>query len=97
MAVQILGGVGYTKEYAAEQLLRDVVVMPIYEGTSQIQSLMAMKDTLGGIIKTHKASRQRAQARWRAMSARCPPIGVSRAYRAYHCNTAAPHYAYGCS
>ena len=25
--------------------------MPIYEGTSQIQSLMAMKDTLGGIIK----------------------------------------------
>ena len=32
-------------------LLRDAMVMPIYEGTSQIQSLMAMKDTLVGIMK----------------------------------------------
>ena len=73
LAVQILGGVGYTKEYAAEQLLRDAVVMPIYEGTSQIQSLMAMKDTLGGIIKDPQGFiKQRAQTRWRAMSSRCP-------------------------
>jgi len=50
-AIQIHGGVGYTKEYGAEKLLRDALVMPIYEGTSQIQSLMAMKDTLIGAIK----------------------------------------------
>jgi hypothetical protein len=44
--LQIHGGVGYTKEYGAEKLLRDALVMPIYEGTSQIQSLMAMKDAM---------------------------------------------------
>lgn len=50
-AIQIHGGMGYTREYGAERLLRDALVMPIYEGTSQIQSLMAMKDTLLGILK----------------------------------------------
>ena len=50
-AIQIHGGVGYTKDYGAEKLLRDALVMPIYEGTSQIQSLMAMKDTLLGAMK----------------------------------------------
>ena len=45
--------------------------MPIYEGTSQIQSLMAMKDTLGGILKNPQRFLKRlAQARWRALSAR---------------------------
>ena len=49
--VQIHGGVGYTKEYGAEKLLRDAMVLPIYEGTSQIQALMAMKDSLLGVMK----------------------------------------------
>jgi alkylation response protein AidB-like acyl-CoA dehydrogenase len=72
-AVQIHGGVGYTKEYGAEKLLRDAMVMPIYEGTSQIQSLMAMKDTLGAIMKRPQAFlRNGAQARWRSVSARDP-------------------------
>ncbi|MGZ3422246.1 MAG: acyl-CoA dehydrogenase family protein [Polyangiales bacterium] len=72
-AIQIHGGVGYTQDYGAEKLLRDALVMPIYEGTSQIQSLMAMKDTLMGIIKRPQAFVTRiGQARWRAMSARDP-------------------------
>ena len=71
--VQIHGGVGYTKEYGAEKLLRDALVLPIYEGTSQIQSLMAMKDTLLGIIKRPQAFVQRiAKARWRSLSATDP-------------------------
>ncbi|HJL18371.1 MAG TPA: acyl-CoA dehydrogenase family protein [Sandaracinaceae bacterium LLY-WYZ-13_1] len=69
--VQIHGGVGYTKEYGAEKLLRDAMVMPIYEGTSQIQALMAMKDTLGAILKDpRRFVRRGAQARWRVLSAR---------------------------
>jgi hypothetical protein len=69
--MQIHGGVGYTKEYGAEKLLRDALVLPVYEGTSQIQSLMAMKDTLVGIIKRPQAFMTRlGQARWRAISAR---------------------------
>jgi alkylation response protein AidB-like acyl-CoA dehydrogenase len=69
-ALQIHGGNGYTTEYGAEKLLRDALVMPIYEGTSQIQSLMAMKDTLGSIMKNPRGFVKRlAQARWRALSA----------------------------
>ena len=71
--IQIHGGNGYMKEYGAEKLLRDALVMPIYEGTSQIQALMAMKDTLGGIMKNPQGFvRRTAQARWRALSARDP-------------------------
>ena len=47
------------------------MVMPIYEGTAQIQALMAMKDTLGGILKNpQRFVRRGAQARWRALSSR---------------------------
>jgi len=71
--VQIHGGNGYMEDYPAEKLLRDAMVMPIYEGTSQIQSLMAMKDTLGGVMKNpQRFVRKNAQARWRSVSARDP-------------------------
>jgi alkylation response protein AidB-like acyl-CoA dehydrogenase len=71
--VQIHGGVGYTKEYGAEKLLRDAMVLPIYEGTSQIQSLMAMKDVLGNAIKNPgQFAKQLAAAKWRETSARSP-------------------------
>jgi hypothetical protein len=71
--VQLHGGNGYIKEYGAEKLLRDAMVMPIYEGTSQIQSLMAMKDTLMGIMKNPQAFvKRQAQARWRSLSATDP-------------------------
>jgi 3-(methylthio)propanoyl-CoA dehydrogenase len=72
-SVQIHGGNGYMKEYGAEKLLRDAVVMPIYEGTSQIQALMAMKDTLTRILAHPRAFLARvAEARWRALSSRDP-------------------------
>jgi len=51
MAMQILGGNGYTKDYAPERILRDSLVLPVYEGTSQIQALMALKDNLSAITK----------------------------------------------
>lgn len=71
--VQIHGGVGYTKEYGAEKLLRDAMVLPIYEGTSQIQSLMAMKDTLNGIVKDPAGfARKSAQCALRARAAQDP-------------------------
>ncbi len=71
--IQIHGGAGYTKEYGAEKLLRDAMVLPIYEGTSQIQSLMVMKDTLMAAMKVPQRFAMRmGQARWRAASARDP-------------------------
>jgi hypothetical protein len=71
MCLQIHGGNGYTTDYAAEKLLRDSVLLPIYEGTSQIQSLMATRDTLNGILKNPQGFvRRRAQAQWRSVSGR---------------------------
>ncbi|MCD4674492.1 MAG: acyl-CoA dehydrogenase [Desulfobacula sp.] len=39
MAVQIYGGYGYTTEFPVEQLLRDVRITTIYEGTNGIQAM----------------------------------------------------------
>jgi len=69
--LQIHGGNGYTTDYGAEKLLRDALLLPIYEGTSQVQALMATKDTLNGILKNPQAFvARRAQAQWRSVSAR---------------------------
>lgn len=49
-AIQIHGGYGYTKEYHVERFLRDVKLMTIGEGTSEIQRLILariMKKELG--------------------------------------------------
>ena len=37
--IQVLGGVGYTKDFPLEQMYRDVRVSSIYEGTTDIQAL----------------------------------------------------------
>lgn len=42
-ALQIFGGAGYMRDYPIEQLYRDVRVLRIYEGTSQIQQLIIAK------------------------------------------------------
>jgi acyl-CoA dehydrogenase len=39
--VQIMGGYGYLTEYPAEKLMRDAKLLQIYEGTNQIQRLVA--------------------------------------------------------
>jgi acyl-CoA dehydrogenase len=39
--VQIMGGYGYLEEYPAEKLMRDAKLLQIYEGTNQIQRLVA--------------------------------------------------------
>lgn len=73
-AIQIHGGYGYSQEYGVEKLLRDSIVLPIYEGTSQIQALMAMKDSLMGILKNPKAFYSRfAQAKWTSTASRSGP------------------------
>lgn len=39
MAIQVLGGYGYTQDYPIEQYLRDVKIGCLYEGTNSIQAL----------------------------------------------------------
>ncbi len=50
-SMQIHGGYGFTKEYKAEWMLREALILPVYEGTSQIQALMCVKDTLKDVIR----------------------------------------------
>ncbi|UCC38274.1 MAG: acyl-CoA dehydrogenase family protein [Candidatus Aminicenantes bacterium] len=46
LALQIHGGYGYSKEFLIEQIYRDVRVLPIYEGTSEIQRLVISRHLL---------------------------------------------------
>lgn len=47
-AMQILGGYGYTKMFPLEKLLRDVRLLRIYEGTSEVQRMIVSGYALGG-------------------------------------------------
>jgi acyl-CoA dehydrogenase len=47
-AVQIHGGAGYMAEYKVERFYRDVRLLRIYEGTSQIQQVIISREMLRG-------------------------------------------------
>lgn len=53
-SIQVLGGYGFIKEYPVERYHRDSFGPLLYEGTSQIQALMALKDTLKYVMKDPK-------------------------------------------
>lgn len=46
--IQVLGGSGYIKDYAAERHLRDSRITTIYEGTSQLQVVAACRAVSSG-------------------------------------------------
>jgi acyl-CoA dehydrogenase len=45
-AVQVMGGEGYSKDYAVEKTMRDVKLCQIYEGTNQVQRIVISKAIL---------------------------------------------------
>jgi len=49
-AIQVLGGSGYMKDYAAERLARDARITTIYEGTSQLQIVAAVRGLTSGSL-----------------------------------------------
>ncbi|MFN4182714.1 MAG: acyl-CoA dehydrogenase family protein, partial [bacterium] len=46
LAVQIMGGYGYIKDYPAERFMRDAKITQIYEGTNEIQRLVISRSIL---------------------------------------------------
>jgi alkylation response protein AidB-like acyl-CoA dehydrogenase len=46
-AIQIHGGMGYSKELPIERYFRDAKITEIYEGTSEIQRLVIARNELG--------------------------------------------------
>ncbi len=51
VAVQTLGGYGYSAEYGAERLYRDAKITELYEGTSEIQRLVIARDLFGAAAR----------------------------------------------
>jgi alkylation response protein AidB-like acyl-CoA dehydrogenase len=45
-AVQIHGGIGYTKSYPVERMMRDAKITEIYEGTSEVQRMVIASNIL---------------------------------------------------
>ena len=45
-AVQVFGGVGYTRDYRVERYMREAKVTQIFEGTNQIQRMVIGRDLL---------------------------------------------------
>ncbi|MDR2346889.1 MAG: acyl-CoA dehydrogenase family protein [Planctomycetaceae bacterium] len=52
-AVQVLGGSGYLKDYATERYLRDARITSIYEGTSQLQVVAAIRGITSGVYSDY--------------------------------------------
>lgn len=49
-ALQLMGGVGYTREYPLERMTRDVRITSIYEGTSEIQRVIIARDLMKDVL-----------------------------------------------
>lgn len=55
-AQQIFGGMGYMKETGIEQLVRDVRITTIYEGTTQVQVSASLKLVMANVLETDLSS-----------------------------------------
>jgi len=52
-SVAVLGGSGYMKDYPVERHLRDSRITTIYEGTSQLQVVAAVRGVVSGTAETY--------------------------------------------
>ncbi len=50
-ALQVLGGSGYMKDYPVERYVRDARITTIYEGTSQLQVVAAVRGVCSGVFE----------------------------------------------
>ena len=60
-AIQVLGGSGYMKDYAAERHMRDARITTIYEGTSQLQVVAAVRGVASGGFENFVAEFEKRQ------------------------------------
>ena len=54
-AIQVLGGSGFMRDYACERHARDARITTIYEGTSQLQCVAAVRGVCGGTFEKYIA------------------------------------------
>jgi alkylation response protein AidB-like acyl-CoA dehydrogenase len=53
--IQVLGGSGFMRDYASERHARDARITTIYEGTSQLQVVAAVRGVCGGTAEKYLA------------------------------------------
>jgi hypothetical protein len=54
-SMQVLGGSGFMRDYSCERLARDARITTIYEGTSQLQCVAAVRGVCGGTFEKYVA------------------------------------------
>ena len=59
-AVQVLGGSGYMKDYPVERHARDARITSIYEGTSQLQVVAAVRGVCNGVAEKYLLQKEKA-------------------------------------
>ena len=59
--IQVLGGSGYMKDYPAERFLRDARITTIYEGTSQLQVVAAVRGVSSGTFENYAEEFEKRQ------------------------------------
>jgi hypothetical protein len=52
-SIQVLGGSGYMRDYAVERHARDARITTIYEGTSQLQIVAAVRGVCSGTVEKY--------------------------------------------
>ncbi len=66
--IQIHGGSGFMKDYACERIYRDARITSIYEGTTQLQVVAAIRHVTTGtylsIIKEYEAKEVKPELKW---------------------------------
>ena len=55
LGLEIFGGYGVIKDYDIERIFRDSLILPIYEGTSEIQAMMSVKDVLKAVMRNPRS------------------------------------------
>ena len=55
-AIQVLGGSGFMRDYPCERFARDARITTIYEGTSQLQVVAAVRGVCGGTAEKYFAA-----------------------------------------
>lgn len=80
--IQAFGGYGYIKEYEVEKIKRDVKILPIYEGTSEIQrNIISMFRLRSTVRSKGRFYLDMAEAMER-LTDECAGLLLARAFRA---------------
>jgi hypothetical protein len=88
-ALQILGGMGYLKDYATERYYRDAKQLMIVEGTSEIHRLIISRALADGLLDwgydveaagglPHDEADRARRARLRDAARAAPPLPVDQ-------------------